>query len=423
MITQVAILIVTVICLLLIDYYFFVAVKFAFKQKSNKVKRFIQWSYWLWTALILLLLVAFNISNQPKLWFIPRSAVMVLFFMHYFSKLLGVIVLMFEDIWRGLKWTVQAVIRFFNKGNKQVAHDKSSNTLSRADFIAKSTLLAATIPFVTMSYGIISGAHDYRIRRKTIRLKNLPKAFDGIKIGQLSDIHSGSFFNKTAVKGGVEMLLNEKPDLIMFTGDLVNTEAKEVHEYFDIFGKLTAPMGVYSVLGNHDYGEYKQWGSEEAKKANFQSMLDAHKALGWKLLLNEHHDITLSGDKISILGVENWGSGRFPKYGKLDEAHLGTEEASVKILLSHDPSHWDAQILPMYHDIDLTLSGHTHGFQFGVEWGNIKWSPSQYVYKQWAGHYQSGEQHLYVNRGFGYIGYPGRIGIPPEITIITLEKA
>ncbi|HQQ83300.1 MAG TPA: metallophosphoesterase, partial [Cyclobacteriaceae bacterium] len=267
-----------------------------------------------------------------------------------------------------------------------------------------------------------SGAHDYRVRKVTVKLKNLPKSFDGLRIGQISDIHSGSFWNKTAVKGGTEMLMAEKPDVIMFTGDLVNNDSTEIKEYFPIFDKLRAPLGVFSVTGNHDYGDYKRWESEALKQANFKNLVEAHKLMGYDLLMNEHRFLSQGPDKIAIIGNENWGV-RFSKHGKLDQAVKGTDEAAVKILLSHDPTHWDAQVRPNYPDIDLTLAGHTHGFQFGVEIGGIKWSPVQYVYRQWADLYKEGEQYIYVNRGFGYLGYPGRVGMPPELTILELKRA
>jgi predicted MPP superfamily phosphohydrolase len=274
-----------------------------------------------------------------------------------------------------------------------------------------------------MAYGIISGAHDYRVRRQTILLPRLPRTLDGIRIAHLSDIHAGSFFNKTAVKGGVEMVLKEKPDVIFFTGDLVNNQASEVQAYIDVFDKLKAPLGVYSVTGNHDYGDYHRWSSQEAKHRNFKDLIEAHRLLGFKLLMNEHAKIEVDGEQMAVLGIENWGERGFAKYGKLDLAHAGTADVPVKLLLSHDPSHWDSQVRRDFNDIDLMLSGHTHGFQFGVEIGGFKWSPSQYAYKQWAGLYQEDSQYLYVNRGFGYIGYPGRIGMPPEITILELKRA
>jgi predicted MPP superfamily phosphohydrolase len=219
------------------------------------------------------------------------------------------------------------------------------------------------------------------------------------------------------------MLLKEKPDVIFFTGDLVNNQTSELKDYFDVFNKVKAPLGVFSVTGNHDYGDYHRWESANAKAQNFQDLIRAHKELGFDLLQNENRWLEADGERIAILGNENWGAGRFAKYGKLDQAYKGTEEAPVKLLLSHDPSHWDAQVRQNYKDIDIMFAGHTHGFQFGVEVGGLKWSPSQYIYKQWAGLYREEDQYLYVNRGFGYLGYPGRVGIPPEITIVTLKRA
>jgi predicted MPP superfamily phosphohydrolase len=310
-------------------------------------------------------------------------------------------------------------VQFFNRGSTE---NLPGQSIPRSEFLAKTALVAATIPFGAMAYGVISGAHDYRVRRLTVKLPNLPKAFDGLKIGHLSDIHSGSFFNRTAVKGGVEMMMKEKPDMIFFTGDLVNNEASEVIDYIDIFNKLKAPHGVFSVTGNHDYGDYHQWNSIQAKQRNFKDLIQAHRLLGFNMLMNDHHFVEQGGEKIAVIGIENWGAGRFSKHGNLDKAYAGTEEAAVKLLLSHDPSHWDAQVRPLYPDIDITFAGHTHGFQFGVELGGIKWSPSQYIYKQWAGLYKEGKQHLYVNRGFGFLGYPGRIGMPPELTVIELKR-
>ena len=219
------------------------------------------------------------------------------------------------------------------------------------------------------------------------------------------------------------MLLQERADIIFFTGDLVNNIADEVNDYIDVFDKVKAPLGVYSVLGNHDYGDYIRWPSLEAKRKNFQALCAAHQRLGWHLLRDSHKMIVRGGDQLAIIGIENWGTGTFAKYGRLEQAYCGTEDAAVKLLLSHDPSHWDAQVRPYYPDIDITFSGHTHGGQFGIETPSLRWSPVQYRYKQWAGLYRSGQQYLYVNRGYGYVGYPGRIGILPEITIVELEKA
>jgi hypothetical protein len=297
--------------------------------------------------------------------------------------------------------------------------------ITRSEFFDKTAIAAGLVPFASLVTGILSGATDYRVVRKTITLPNLPKSFDGIRIGQISDIHAGTLFNKIAVQGGVEMMLKEKADVIFFTGDLVNYQSDEVDDYISIFEKVRAPLGVFSSTGNHDYGNYRKWSTPEAKAQNIQDLLTAHRLMGYDLLMNEHRFLEAGGEKIAIIGIENWGVGpahRFPKYGKLAEASMGAEEASVRILLSHDPSHWDAQIRPEFPGMDLTLAGHTHGFQIGVEMGDFRWSPSQYVYKQWAGLYRQGEQYLYVNRGFGTIGYPGRIGMPPELTVIELKR-
>ena len=241
-----------------------------------------------------------------------------------------------------------------------------------------------------------------------------------MKVVHISDIHSGSFTDKRAVTKGVEKILNEKPDLILFTGDLVNDRSHEMDDFIDIFRELKAPMGVYSILGNHDYGDYTQWDSPEEKQANLERLKKVHADLGWRLMLDENTQLERNGERISLLGVQNISGKNFRSYGNLSKAYDGVDDSHFKILMSHDPSHWDAEVRKKYPGIDLMLSGHTHGFQFGVEIPGFKWSPVQYVYKQWAGHYVEGNQQLYINRGFGFIGYPGRVGILPEITVIEL---
>lgn len=402
--------------LLLIDWYVFQAVLNVSSSWNPAPRTLTRYAYWGFTLLIIAGVLWYYYGNPDggngKL----RDMVRAVIFISYLSKVFGVLFLIVDDVQRGVRW----VVAFFNKGAEP---STGGNTIPRSEFLMKTAVIASAVPFTAMAYGIISGAHDYRVRRKTIYLPNLPKSFDGLRIGQVSDIHTGSFFNKTAVQGGVEMMMKEKPHLIFFTGDLVNNETSEVKEYVDIFAKLKAPHGVYSTTGNHDYGDYRGWNTVEAKRKNFKDLIDAHHYMGYQLLMNENKILEESGDKLAILGIENWGAGRFSKYGKLDQAYAGTEESAVKLLLSHDPSHWDAQVRKNYPDIDVSFAGHTHGFQFGVEVGDFKWSPSQYVYKQWAGLYQEGNQYLYVNRGFGYLGYPGRIGIPPELTIIELKRA
>jgi predicted MPP superfamily phosphohydrolase len=403
------------IIFLVIDYYVFQGVLVISRNWGPTWKNIARYGFWVPTILSIGALLWWAFADPYKGSHNFRAWIITGLVATYFSKIFAVLFLFVDDVQRG----VRTLANFFNRGPS----DLPGTSIPRSEFLAKTALLAATVPFGAMTYGIISGAHDYRVRRTSIKLPNLPKEFDGIKIAQLSDIHTGSFFNKTAVKGGVDMLLKEKPDVIFFTGDLVNNESTEVKNYIDVFDKLKAPHGVFSVTGNHDYGDYHSWSSQEAKQKNFKELMEAHRIMGFDLLMNEHRFLEINGEKIAIIGNENWGGGRFAKYGRLDKAHSGTEEAPVKILLSHDPSHWDAQVRPLYPDIDLMLSGHTHGFQFGVEIGNIKWSPSQYAYKQWAGLHQEGSQFLYVNRGYGYLGYPGRIGMPPEITIIELKRA
>jgi predicted MPP superfamily phosphohydrolase len=255
-------------------------------------------------------------------------------------------------------------------------------------------------------------------------LPNLPAAFNGLKIVQLSDIHTGSFVSSEPLEKALRMIQEQNADVIFFTGDLVNNITEEAIPYTEIFKQVKAPLGVYSTLGNHDYGDYVQWPSVEAKQKNFEDIKNLHAEFGWKLLMNEHIILKKGDAEIAVLGVENWGAAmRFPKYGDLKKAHAGTENFPVKLLLSHDPSHWDAQVRKQYPDIDLTFSGHTHGMQFGIEIPGFRWSPSKYIYKQWADLYQEGKQFLYVNRGLGFLGYPGRVGILPEITVVELHNA
>ncbi|MEX2597477.1 MAG: metallophosphoesterase [Salibacteraceae bacterium] len=297
--------------------------------------------------------------------------------------------------------------------------------VSRSEFLSGVGVISASLPILSMSWGVMSGAHDYTVKRRDLKLKNLPASFDGYTILQLSDIHAGSFWNRKAVERGIDIINNESADTVFFTGDIVNNKAEELVEWIDVFGKIKAKDGVFSVLGNHDYGDYVPWESPEDKQQNLWDLISLQRdKLGWDLLINENRLITKGNDRIAVLGIENWGArGRFPKYGDLSKAFKGVENEPVKLLLSHDPSHWREQVIPEFPSIDVTFSGHTHGMQFGIEIGSLKWSPVQYFYPEWADLYKQGEQMLYVNRGFGYIGYPGRFGILPEITVFTLKKA
>ena len=294
------------------------------------------------------------------------------------------------------------------------------NAIPRSSFLSWLGLGIGGGLFGTLLYGF-SNKYNYQVKKIKLAFTTLPDAFRGLRIVHISDIHSGSFQDKAAVQHGVDMIIQQKADLILFTGDLVNDRADEMTDYMEVFSKLSAPMGVFSSLGNHDYGDYVSWPSPEAKIENLQNLKQVHAKLGWRLLMNEHVLLEKNQEKIAILGIENWGAkGRFPKYGKMKEAYPGTEKIPFKILLSHDPSHWDAEVKTSYSDIDLMLAGHTHGMQFGLENPYFKWSPVKWMYKQWAGLYEEGNQKLYVNRGYGFIGYPGRVGILPEITVIEL---
>ncbi len=407
--------------LLLLDYYIFQAVKTSFDFESEKKKRWLMRGYWFVVAITIAgLFLGIFLSIGRVL----RTVLFVWFFVHYFSKIFALPFLLIDDLRRLAIWLIRKLGLKRNKVDElEIVEVKEG--ISRSEFISKTGLVMAGLPFVTMNYGMISNnVYDYQVKRKKIIIPNLPKSFDGIKIGQISDVHSGSFFDKVAVQGGVDLLNAEKCDIVFFTGDLVNDQTAEMRDYTNIFDKVKAPMGVYSILGNHDYGDYKQWPSAQAKKKNLEDLYEVHKNLGWDLLLNENRIIEQSGDKIAIVGVENWGSNlRFPRKGDLVKAKENTDEAAVKLLLSHDPSHWRAQVLKDHKDIDMMFAGHTHGMQFGIEFGDFKWSPAQYVYPEWSGLYEHEKQKLYVNVGYGFLGYPGRIGILPEITIFELKSA
>jgi len=335
------------------------------------------------------------------------------------GKVLILAVMLLDEVRRLILWAVGMV---FAGGNPADAEEAARPGISRSAFFAKAALGLGGAAFVGFFYGI-TNRYKYRVRRVTLRSPRVPPGFDGMKLVQLSDIHSGSFDNPAGVARGVQMALDEKPDLIVFTGDLVNNKADELGDYAAIFAKLRAPLGVYSTLGNHDYGDYVQWPSAAAKAANLAALEGLHRGMGWRLMMNEHTVLERGGDRIGLIGIENWSAkANFPRHGRMDVATAGMRETPFNILLSHDPSHWEAQVLPKYPSVDLTLSGHTHGMQFGVELPFLKWSPVKLMYKQWAGLYERAGRFLYVNRGFGFLGYPGRIGILPEITCITLQR-
>ena len=400
--------------MLLIDWYVFSGFKVLISDASQQSQRIAKNGFWILSVLNVLLLITFHSLPPHQFWGL-KVIIATFLFGQYFAKFTWILFLFMDDIIRLFRW----IISLFQTKSEGVAGTK----INRSEFLVKTGLLAGSGIITALAWGIASGAYDYRIRRRTISLKNLPASFDGFRILQISDIHSGSFWNTEAVKRGVDMVLNEQADVIFFTGDLVNNETTEMKPYMDVFNKIQAPHGVFSIFGNHDYGDYLQWPSPEAKVQNLEDLKTVHKDLGWRLLIDEHERLTIGDDSIGVLGIGNWGNrAHFTRYGRMEEAVKGTDDLPVKLLLSHDPSHWRGEVLKKYPDIDVMFSGHTHGFQFGVEVGNYKWSPVKYMYPEWADLHTHGHQHLYVNRGFGFLGYPGRFGILPEITVIELKK-
>lgn len=413
MANRIFVLLTLVLVVLALDFYIYKAILGARTNWSEtKRKRFsISW----WTINILFFIGIF-LSIYFNIRLTIRAIILVAFFLTFVGKMFFALFLLVDDVRRLTIWATR-------KTTKSKSNTIVGEPIKRSDFLLKAGIVAAAVPISSLSFGIISGAYDYKIVRQKLYLTNLPKAFDGLTLGQISDIHSGSFYDRKAVLGGVEMLIKEKPDLVFFTGDMVNNIASEMREYQDIFSKIKAPLGVYSVLGNHDYGDYFFGrGPSAAKAKSLADVKQTHKNMGWNLLLNEHRSIKIAGEEIGILGIENWGAGRFAKYGRMDLAVQNTDHFPVKLLLSHDPSHWRVQVLENYPQIDAIFSGHTHGMQFGVRTKEFQWSPVEYIYKEWAGLYQEKNQQLYVNVGYGFLGYPGRVGILPEITIFELKS-
>lgn len=400
--------------MVVLDLYIFQAIKVV-SPSSPRIRMIIFVLYWLVAAACittLIILPYVNYSNWPKA---ARTYVFAILVGLFFSKLIASVFLLVDDLRRGSMWVIGKLF-----SNPSVEITNAPAGITRSVFLSWLGIAMGGGLFSILLYGF-RNKYRYQVSRVRLNFPNLPESFRGTRIVHISDVHSGSFMDKPAVQKGIDKILKEKPDLVLFTGDLVNDRASEMTEYMDVFSRLKAPMGVYSTLGNHDYGDYVRWDSEEDKRNNLERLKQVHGELGWRLLMNEHVVLEKGGQSIALLGIENWSAkGNFKKYGKMEEAYPGSEKHPFKILMSHDPSHWDAEVREKYQDIDLMLSGHTHGMQFGVELPGIRWSPVQYMYKQWAGLYEAGKQKLYVNRGFGFIGYPGRVGILPEITVIEL---
>jgi predicted MPP superfamily phosphohydrolase len=401
-------MLIPILFLLMIDLYAFQAFRTVLIE-TTVLKTLVTIAYWginlsLYLTAILALRNGFDMSNF-NIRFV-FGAIICLFA----AKVAITLFMLSDDIFRITKWIIlqlSPVTKNASEGNK----------ITRLAFLSKAGLVAGGTMLSLFVYGMVKTAYNFTVRRLTVHLEQLPTNFEGLKVVQISDMHLGSFANTEAVARAVEMINDLKPDIILFTGDLVNSKASEASPFQTILASLKANIGVYSCLGNHDY---------YGEKSDLEQIIQFHKNCGWTILMNENSTINVADKKIAIIGVENWGRSRhFPKLGDIDMALKGCEDADVKLLLSHDPSHWDEIVSQKFKDIDITFSGHTHGFQMGVEIPKlgIKFSPSQFAYKQWAGLYKRGNQNLYVNRGLGFIGFHGRVGIPPEITFMEIKGA
>ncbi|NOZ45606.1 MAG: metallophosphoesterase [Chlorobi bacterium] len=407
------------IFLFLIDLYSFKGIRLITSNLQLLARLIIYYSYWFITLLIFLgiVLISLNFSNYRTPDFYRKAFLLFGFIILVtVPKLVFVIFHLTDDI---VYVSKLLITKLFNSAPPT---NETTNVISRGKFITQIGIVAAAVPFVSILWGMVKGRFDYRVKNVKLSFNNLPESFNGLRILQISDFHIGSFTGKqNEVKHIVDLINKQACDFIFFTGDMVNNFAAETNEFIDILGKFQAKKGKFSILGNHDYGDYVPWKTQEEKQQNLNTLIDIHKKIGFDILLNENRTITINGQQIFIIGIENWGLPPFPQHGDLKKAMNGIDDNKFKILLSHDPSHWDAQVLNNTN-IDLTLSGHTHGMQFGIEIGNFKWSPVKWKYPRWAGLYSVNNQYLYVNRGIGYIGFPGRVGILPEITVIELQS-
>ncbi|MDT8418288.1 MAG: metallophosphoesterase [Lutibacter sp.] len=398
--------IVFVAFILFLDFYAYQSIKTLTKNKIVKV------FYWVFSLGILVnLLYKLFVFNDSRGLTQPMMLAFGLLILSMAPKFIALIVLFGEDIFRVFK----SALNYFSTAAPKIFMGE------RREFVSKVALALAAIPFTSVLYGMARGKYNYQVINHTLYFDDLPEAFHGFKLTHISDIHSGSFDDAEKIMAGIDLINEQVSDIILFTGDLVNNTADEMEPWIGHFSKLKAKHGKYSILGNHDYGEYVQFNSEEEKAQNFQAIKDLHTQMGFNLLLNDSIYLEKGTDKIALVGVENWGT-RFKKPGDLNLASSKINKEDFKILMSHDPSHWDAEIKNHPRNFQLTLSGHTHGMQFGIEIPGIKWSPVQYVYEQWAGIYGAMGKYINVNRGFGFLAFPGRVGIWPEITVITLKK-
>jgi len=396
--------------LAVLEWYAFQAIKASTNQR-------LWWWLYLGTATILLLNFVLNLLQFDRSQGITiyQSYSFGLFFALFIFQFMVGGFLLIEDVFRALKGT----LHYFS----QTTTTNQQYLPTRRKFFSQLAITIGLLPAGALVYGMVRGKYNYQVLRYSLTYDDLPEAFDGFQITQISDIHSGSFDNAEKVQYGIDLINQQQSDVILFTGDLVNNVADEMLPWQNQFATLKAPQGVFSVLGNHDYGDYYQWPSEKAKAQNLEKLFQIQEAMGWKLLRNENRLIERGNDRLALIGVENWGKG-FKRVGDLQKALKTIPKEDFKILMSHDPSHWEAEVLPHPFPIHLTLSGHTHGMQFGIDIpGWIKWSPVKWRYKQWAGIYEVNQQKINVNRGFGFLGFPGRFGMWPEISVITLRRS
>ena len=398
------------------DFYVFQGFKFLGRKYLPDYGTLLKLIYWGVPILLILAMVIMASNGMNMYSSILFRFTMSALFILYLAKMCWMVFIALDDIVR--------LARFLSVAS-DMPNEEMMSKINRSNFIVSAGALVSGSLIGGMVYGIVRGAHNYQVINRDLEISGLAKEFHGLKILQISDIHSGSFWSKEAVKKGIELINQQEADLIFFTGDLVNNRSSEFESYKEVFNKVKAKMGIFSVLGNHDYGDYASWPDNNGitKEQNLTQLIQHQNDIGWKLLLNESSILELGGKKLAIIGVENWGNHGFSQYGDLAKAYEGSQGADLKLLLSHDPSHWKAQVLPNYSDIAATFSGHTHGMQFGVDSKYVKWSPVKYRYPEWADLYQEGKQFLYVNRGFGYLGYPGRLGFKPEITVFELKPS
>lgn len=412
---------ITIAIFILIEYLAFYAIHSLIRNINKKYKRPIYVGYILISLSMIILLILFNKINFEAWHPIVKSITIASFLGFYAGKLIIALFTILNFLYIAFQWFRKATLK--NKKIKSTSEVKVYE-VSRSRFLSYAGVGIGSLMFGTLINGV-RNKYNYVLKKNTIPIKDLPKGLESLKIIQISDIHAGSFDNIDEVQKGMDLIMEQQPDLIVFTGDIVNNVAEELEPYIEVFKSLKAPLGVYSVLGNHDYGDYVKWNSDKEKADNLDKLKRIQKEIGWQLLNNEYIELNHAGEKFNLIGVENWSAkSNFPKHGLLQQSTENVnKDLPLSILLSHDPSHWDKQVRKSTPFIDLTLSGHTHGMQFGVRLPFMKWSPVQFMYDQWAGLYTKKNQHLYVNVGFGFLGYPGRVGIMPEVTEIKFKRA